>query len=129
MPHAKTTVTLFRPVGQKELDLIWESGWQRFPPRLSSQPIFYPVLSEEYATRIATDWNTKDRNSGFVGYVVSFQVDKDYADRLEPHEAGGRACVEYWIPAEQLDEFNNHIIGPIQVIHEFRSQTENIADP
>jgi hypothetical protein len=129
MSQPKTTVTLFRPLGQKELDLITESGWRRFPPRLSSQPIFYPVLSEDYAVRIARDWNTKDPNSGCVGYVVSFQVDKDYADRLEPHEAGGRACVEYWIPAEQIDEFNNHIIGPIQLIHEFRSQAESSTDP
>ena len=37
---------LYRPVGQAELDLIAASGWRRFPPRLSHQPIFYPVLSE-----------------------------------------------------------------------------------
>lgn len=44
-----TTVTLFRPVGQKELELIRASGMREFPPRLSWQPIFYPVLNEEYA--------------------------------------------------------------------------------
>jgi hypothetical protein len=45
-----TTLQLYRPVGQVELDLIAESGYRRFPPRLSHQPIFYPVLSIEYAT-------------------------------------------------------------------------------
>lgn len=25
-----------------------------------------------------------------------------------------------WIPAERLDEFNDHIVGTIDVIHEFR---------
>ncbi len=52
-------VTLFRPVGQNELNLIKESGYKAFPPRLPEQPIFYPVLNEEYATQIARDWNTK----------------------------------------------------------------------
>jgi ADP-ribosylglycohydrolase len=40
------TVTLYRPVGPKELGLIRASGWRAFPPRLPEQPIFYPVLEE-----------------------------------------------------------------------------------
>lgn len=31
---------LYRPVGEKELDLIIESNYRAFPPRLSEQPIF-----------------------------------------------------------------------------------------
>jgi hypothetical protein len=120
MPHTEPPVTLFRPVGQKELDLIKESCWQRFPPRLPWQPIFYPVLNEAYAVRIANEWNTKDPNSDFVGYVVCFQVSKDYLDRYEPHVVGGPECVEYWIPSEELGNFNDHIVGLIEVIHEFR---------
>jgi len=117
-----SNVTLFRPVGQKELDLIAESGWRRFPPRLYFQPIFYPVLTEEYAIRIASEWNTVDPESGFVGYVTRFRVRGDYIDRHEVHNAGGRECLEYWIPAEELDEFNDNIAGEIEVIHEFRGK-------
>ena len=117
---ADEAVVLYRPVGQKELDLIRESGWTRFPPRLESQPIFYPVLSEDYAVKIARDWNTKDPNSGYVGYVLRFEVLKRYLDAFEPHEAGGRALQEYWIPAEMLDEFNANLVGLIEVIREFR---------
>jgi hypothetical protein len=116
------TVVLFRPVGQKELDLIRDSGRKRFPPRLFWQPIFYPVLTEDYAIRIARDWNTKDPNSGFAGYVLRFRVCKEYLDRHEPHEAGGRDLMEYWIPADELDEFNANVVGEIEVIHEFRPQ-------
>ncbi len=47
------TVTLYRPVGPAELDLIEATGWRKFPPRLPEQPIFYPVLNEEYAAQIA----------------------------------------------------------------------------
>lgn len=119
----KTTI-LYRPVGQGELDLIRESEWIRFPPRLFWQPIFYPVLTEDYAIKIAKDWNTKDPNSGFVGYVLRFRVRKDFLDRYEPHEAGGRDFREYWIPAEELEEFNNNIVGEIEVMHEFRPDQE-----
>src|SRR5919107_458454 len=42
MPDEKLT-TLWRPVGQRELELIAESGYRAFPPRLPHQPIFYPV--------------------------------------------------------------------------------------
>jgi hypothetical protein len=116
------TRTLYRPVGQKELDLIEQAGWRRFPPRLEWQPIFYPVLSEEYATRIARDWNTKDEANGAVGYVVRFEVDEHYLAGHDVHEAGGREFLEYWIPAEDLELFNDNIRGPIEVIAEYRGQ-------
>ena len=45
----KNTTTFFRPVGQKELELIEQSDWKKFPLRLPEQPIFYPVTNEEYA--------------------------------------------------------------------------------
>jgi hypothetical protein len=49
-PVNETTI-LYRPVGQAELDLIQSGGYREFPPRLPHQPIFYPVLNEEYATQ------------------------------------------------------------------------------
>ena len=69
------TLTLYRPVGPKELELIKQSGFAAFPPRLFHQPIFYPVMNEEYATMIARDWNVKESGSG---YVTRFQVNKNY---------------------------------------------------
>jgi hypothetical protein len=70
------TTTLYRPVGEAELELIRASGWREFPPRLPEQPIFYPVLNREYATQIARDWNTRD---GGIGFVLRFEVDTEYA--------------------------------------------------
>jgi len=58
------TITLFRPVGLTELELIAELNWKTFPPRLEWQPIFYPVLNQGYAEQIASKWNTKDSFSG-----------------------------------------------------------------
>ena len=124
------TVTLFRPVGQKELDLIRERGFRAFPPRLEFQPIFYPVLYEEYAAGIARDWNTKDEASGYVGYVTRFRVRADYIRRYDVRTVGSSLHKEYWIPAGDLPAFNDNIVGPIEVIAEFRpDERAGVAGP
>ena len=110
------TVTLFRPVGPKELSLIAESGFLEFPPRLPDQPIFYPVLDEEYARQIARDWNVK---ASGAGYVTRFQVEKAFLDRFEVQTVGSAVHQEFWIPAEDLPEMNRAIVGLIEVIAEF----------
>ncbi|MFI5103532.1 MAG: hypothetical protein ACHP79_01295 [Terriglobales bacterium] len=112
--------TLYRPVGQKELDLIAAGGYAAFPPRLSSQPIFYPVLSRKYAEQIARDWNTKDELSGYVGFVLEFDADSEYLSKFEIQKVGSQQHLEYWIPAEELEEFNRNILGKIRVIAEFK---------
>ena len=113
------TTLLFRPVGQKELDLIRKSRFTEFPARLPHQPIFYPVLNEEYATQIARDWNTKSEEK--VGFVTRFRVRTDYLSRYEVQTVGGSMHQEYWIPAEDLTEFNENIVGAIEVIAEYRN--------
>jgi hypothetical protein len=113
------TTKLFRPVGKFEFDLIAASGFKSFPPRLPEQPIFYPVLTQEYATQIARDWNTKDERSGFTGYVLEFDVDSEYLSRFDIQTAGSSKHLEYWIPAEELQEFNRHIHGEIRVVSKF----------
>ena len=110
------TVTLYRPVGPKELALIENSGWKEFPPRLFHQSIFYPVLNEEYATMIARDWNAKESGAG---YVTRFRVQAKFVSRYAVQTVGGAVCKELWVPAEELAEFNRNIIGPIEVIAEF----------
>lgn len=91
---AEETIPLYRPVGRKELELIEGSGWMAFPPRLSFQPIFYPVTTEDYAVKIARDWNTKDPASGYAGYVTRFHVRADYLRRFDVQTVGGEACQE-----------------------------------
>jgi hypothetical protein len=118
------TLTLWRPVGQRELDLVERAGWTRFPPRLPGQPIFYPVLNEAYATKIARDWNTKDPASDHVGHVLRFDVDADYAKQFPPQRVGGAGIDELWIPAERLHEFNDHIIGQIALVATYRADLQ-----
>jgi len=117
---AEPLTTLFRPVGQREHDLIAASGFSRFPPRLPSQPIFYPVLTEQYAIDIARDWNTRDEASDYVGYVLRFRVETEFVARYPVRSAGASRHRELWVPAAELDVFNRHIRGPIEVVAEFR---------
>ncbi len=108
---------LFRPVGKAELDLIITSGYKAFPPRLPEQPIFYPVLNEKYAAEIAQKWNTKDKNSGFQGYVTRFEIDDRFISKYKVQTVGASYHQELWVPAEELDSFNSHIIGKIEVVN------------
>ena len=113
-------VELFRPVGQNELALIEQSGFTAFPPRLPEQPIFYPVLTEKYAIEIASRWNAIDVKKG---YVTRFTVSDEYISKFDIQTVGASYHREYWIPAEELEVFNDNILGLIDVIHEFGSDS------
>jgi hypothetical protein len=110
----KSTLILYRPIGLKELELIAASNYAVFPPRLPEQPIFYPVLDSEYAEQIARDWNAVV--SPYAGFVTRFKVDDTFAEKYEIHTVGGRIHRELWVPAEDLEEFNGHITGKIEIV-------------
>lgn len=109
-------VTLWRPTGPEEMELVRAGGSRRWPPRLAEQPIFYPVLNEQYATKIARDWNVP---ASGVGYVTRFDVEAEYLSQFPVRQAGGRDILEYWIPADRLEEFNDHIVGNIVEVAKF----------
>jgi len=117
--NAETTI-LYRPVGPKEMALIRASGHRAFPPRLPQQPIFYPVLSEEYARQIARDWNVKDSGAG---YVTRFAVRTEFTVRYPVQKVGSSIHQELWIPAEDLAEMNRNIVGLIEVIAEYKPES------
>jgi hypothetical protein len=110
-------VVLFRPVGLRELELIAASGWRQYPRRFVWQPIFYPVVTREYARAIATQWNSKESEAGHCGFVTEFDIDDEFAGRYPVQQLGGGPIYrELWVPAAELDEFNAHIRGPIRVV-------------
>ena len=116
-PMSETT-TLYRPTGPEELELIRSSGFKRWPPRLPDQPIFYPVTNAQYAVEIARDWNVPA--SGY-GCVTKFNVRTEFMNRYKVHQVGGAHHTEWWVPAEELEDLNNNIVGLIEVIQEFGS--------
>ena len=121
--------TLYRPVGQQELDLIEVLGFRGFPPRLPEQPYFYPVADREYAVQIARDWNAKDAASQFTGYVLKFQVPVEVLSRYPLRTVGASLHQEYWVPAGELEEFNRAIMGTIDVVGFYQGRAQEVEVP
>lgn len=118
MAIAEETTVMYRPVGPEELELLRQADFRRWPPRLPEQPIFYPVTNEQYAAEIAGNWNVRD--SGY-GAVTRFQVRTSFMNRYQIQRVGGAQHTEWWVPAEELEELNDNIVGQIEVIREFRA--------
>lgn len=119
-------VTLYRPVGQTELDLIRYFEFRAFPPRRPTQPLFYPIATEQYATEIAQTWDAQ-HGGHRVGYVLRFRVPRAFLERYELQTVGRRYHQEYWVPAEELDAFNAQLVGPIEVIAEYHGEVAGAA--
>lgn len=76
------------------------------PAGLPEQPVFYPVLNEDYAIKIARDSNVK--HSG-VGFVTRFEVESEFLSHYSVQQVGGRTILELWVPAEELDDFSETV--------------------
>ena len=123
------TSTLYRPIGEKELILIAENDYKAFPPRLEWQPIFYPVLNEEYAAEISSKWNTTDEFGNYLGFVTKYEITEEEFKKYKVENVGGKIHNELWVPSENLENFNQNIINKIEIIKVFIGenfkQTEN----
>lgn len=87
------------------------SGWREWPPRLPGQPIFYPVLSEEYTAKIARGWNVPRCGAG---YVTGFQVLRSLPARLErQHCRHNRGDCGVPLIALRADEGKMRTHGPL----------------
>jgi hypothetical protein len=54
-----------------------------------------------------------------AGYVTRFEVDAEFVKRYAPQTVGSAVHRELWVPAEELEEFNRHIVGTITVTRRF----------
>jgi hypothetical protein len=84
--------------------------------RLPEQPIFCSVPNEEYATKIARDWNVPASGSG---YVTRFEVRKSFLDNDAVRPIGGQSILEYWIRAADLPALSANIVGRIELVAEY----------
>lgn len=109
------TKILYRPVGEKEMILIISNNYKKFPPRLEWQPIFYPVLDENYASEIAEKWNTRDEVGNYLGFVTRFEVQEEIVNNYQIQNVGAKNHNELWVPSEELEKFNQALVGDIQV--------------
>jgi len=115
---------LFRPVCSEEYQRIEALNFQGFPECGEMQPLFTALLSEIGAKQIARHLKT-ERRSDSVVYVVRFFVDDAYMHQYPiqcDHASEQRAV---WIPAEDIEILNQHLIGSIQVIASYQVDRYN----
>ena len=55
-----------------------------------------------------------------AGFVLRFAVRHAFLQRYEVQQAGGRQHLEYWIPAEDLPDFNRAIVGKIELVASYK---------
>jgi hypothetical protein len=122
------TTRLYRPVGLKEMELIAETDYKLFPPRLDWQPIFYPVTNQKYAEQIALEWNTVDEFSGFIGIVTAFEVNTVFLKKYEVQNVGDKNHNELWIPSEDLPDFNANIVAEIEVVNVYFTNRSLVSE-
>lgn len=73
-------------------------------------------MNEAYAVQITVEWNVPAYGAGFV---TKFDVDSQYLKKYTVENVGGDIHNELWIPAEELETFNDHIVGKIALTHSF----------
>ncbi|MGW4946017.1 hypothetical protein ACWEOZ_31050 [Actinoplanes sp. NPDC004185] len=123
-PHVDeaSTVTLWRSVGQDELDAVASSGWRAWPLRLPDQPIFSAVRERQLAVRICRERTVPAEG---VGYVVQFDVPRRSLHRFEAVHGTGRDEFGYRIPANEVAELNATIIGVIREEADYRGPVDD----
>ena len=48
--------------------------------------------------------------------MLRFEVRKSFLDRFQRKTVGARRHEEFWIPADQVDEMNDNIVGTIELV-------------
>ena len=57
--------------------------------------------------------------------MTRFEVRKQFLEKYDVKTVAGSIHKEYWIPAEDLIEFNQNIVGHIEVIAAFGDQANS----
>ncbi len=106
---------LYRPLCAEEYREVESLSFQGFPPRAGDQPLFTALLSQEGASQIARRMRVAKQTDPTV-YVVSFLVDDAYIRQFPVQHNEDRERRALWIPADEIDILNQHLIGGIRVL-------------
>lgn len=115
---------LYRPLNAEEYRGIEARSFRGFPPRSGEQQLFTALLSEEGASQIAKHMRVAKDSENIV-YVVSFLVEDAYIRQFPVQHAEVRERRALWLPAEEVDILNQHLIGNIRVIASYEIDRAN----
>lgn len=102
-------------MGLPELAQALDADAKAFPDRSPERPTFVLALSFEHAQRLASERHPAEAASGFAGFVADFDLDADYARRLEVRLVGEPVQHrEIWLPADRLRELNTQLRSRIR---------------
>lgn len=76
-------------------------------------------MNKEYASEIASQWNTNDEFGNYLGIVTQFELEITEFEKYKIENVGGSHHNEIWVPAENLNIFNRAIVGKIEVVEVF----------
>ena len=110
---------LYRPISAEEYAAVAENQFTGFPKRSGTQPIFTALLSQEGATQIARHMRVEKQKENSTVYVVSFLVEDAYIRQFPVQHTEDPERRALWIPAEEIDILNQHLIGKIRVLKQF----------
>ena len=110
---------LYRPLSAEEYRAVEAKSFTGFPPRSEEQPLFTALLSEEGATQIARHMRIAKTAENLI-YVVSFLVDDAYIRQFPVQHVNERNRRALWIPADEVDILNQHLIGKIRLIASYQ---------
>ncbi|MBQ5334654.1 MAG: hypothetical protein J6Z45_01760 [Oscillospiraceae bacterium] len=106
---------LFRPLPAEEFRQIEANGFASFPARSSGQQLFTALLSHEGAAEIARRMRIEKQAEHTV-YVVGFLVEDAYIRQFSVQNSDQPERSALWIPAEEIDILNQHLVGKIRML-------------
>ena len=109
---------LYRPLSAEEYNAVAEKGFRGFPPRSAEQPLFAALLSQTGAKKIARHMRI-EKQAEHTAYVVSFLVDDAYIRQFPVQQDDEPDFRALWIPAEDVEILNQHLIGKIRIIERY----------
>ena len=111
---------LYRPISADEYAALKEKDFSGFPPRDAGQPLLTALLSQEGASQIARHMRVDKQTEDNTVYVVGFLVEDPYIRQFPVQHAGETDRRALWIPAEEVEILNQHLIGKIRVLEQFQ---------
>lgn len=115
---------LYRPLSEEEYRAVEQLQFKGFPPREQGQPLFTALLSQEGATLIARRMRFEKQPRNMV-YVVSFMVEDSYIRQYPVQHADQRDSRALWVPAEEVDCLNQHLVGDIRLVAKFETDRDD----
>lgn len=100
---------LFRSVTSKEIELIKAADWNKFPPRIVDEPVFYPTATKDQAARSAIDLSKLSGQGTVVEFPIAFGQMSGLL-RYMNKDGDRRNDEDSWLLVETL---NRNLRGPI----------------